>query len=61
MGFKSSNYTVYDDRKKGLIAAILASNKNDIITVLGKGREEYQEINGHKLFYSDIRVIEKYQ
>tara|TARA_S200000501_G_scaffold378888_1_gene444603 strand:- start:29743 stop:31188 length:1446 start_codon:yes stop_codon:yes gene_type:complete len=60
-GFKSSNYTVYNDRKKGLIAAILESNKNDIITVLGKGREEYQEINGNKLFYSDIKVIEEFQ
>ena len=30
----------------------------DILVVLGKGREDYQEINGKKINYSDIEIIE---
>ena len=34
--------------------------KDDILVVLGKGREDYQDIKGKKLEYSDIETIEKY-
>ena len=32
-----------------------------IIVVLGKGREEYQETKGKKVFYSDIQIIKEYK
>ncbi len=35
--------------------------KGDIVAVLGKGREEYQEINNQKIFYSDLNIIRDYQ
>ena len=33
---------------------------NDTLVVLGKGREDYQDIKGEKIEYSDIEIIEKY-
>lgn len=60
-GFTSSNYSVFSDRELGLVTAIEQAEKNDIIVVLGKGRETYQEISGKKEYYSDINIIEKYQ
>jgi UDP-N-acetylmuramyl tripeptide synthase len=32
----------------------------DIVAILGKGKEEYQEINGKKLYYSDVEIIMEY-
>ena len=34
--------------------------KNDVLVILGKGREEYQDVNGEKIFYSDIKIIEEF-
>ena len=41
--------------------ALKLAEKNDIVVLLGKGREEYQEIKGKKLFYSDYRIISKFR
>ena len=58
-GFKGSNYLLFDNREEGLKSALNKSEENDIIVVLGKGREEYQEIANEKIFYSDIDIIIK--
>jgi len=60
-GFTTDAYTVYADREKGLRDALAQSSKNDIVVVLGKGREEYQEISGQKEIYSDLKIIRDYQ
>ena len=59
-GFKKKNYSIYHSREKGLKAALELLRKNDIIAILGKGREEYQDIKGKKLYYSDLDVIRSY-
>ena len=59
-GFKGVSYSIYNERGKGLRSAIDGAIKNDIVLVLGKGREEYQEVNGEKLNYSDLLIIEEY-
>ena len=61
MGFKGSEYTIFYDRSLGLKAALGRAKKEDIIIVLGKGREQYQDIMGTKIFYSDIEIIKEYQ
>jgi UDP-N-acetylmuramoyl-L-alanyl-D-glutamate--2,6-diaminopimelate ligase len=38
--------------------AIKSLSSGDILVVLGKGREDYQEINGKKINYSDIEIIQ---
>jgi UDP-N-acetylmuramoyl-L-alanyl-D-glutamate--2,6-diaminopimelate ligase len=59
-GFKNNNFDVFTDREKGLRAALDMTVKNDIVIVLGKGREEYQEICGELISYSDINIINEY-
>ena len=59
-GFKFKNYEVYNNRKEGLENAIKDLGDNNILIVLGKGNEEYQEINGERIFHSDIKTIKKY-
>ena len=59
-GFIGSDYTVFDDRGTGLRTALGRAESNDIVAILGKGREEYQEIDGIKIFYSDVKIIEEY-
>ena len=59
-GFKKNNYDVFNDREKGLRAALDMTLSNDIAIILGKGREEYQEIDGELIPYSDIKIINEY-
>ena len=61
MGFKGSEYTIFCDRSLGLKAALGCAKDEDIVIVLGKGREQYQDIMGAKIFYSDIEIIKEYQ
>ena len=37
------------------------AKKGDIIAVLGKGNEEYQDIDGQHFFHSDKKIIMKMQ
>jgi len=35
-------------------------DQGDVVVVLGKGRENYQEIKGHKMPYSDWEIIREF-
>ena len=59
-GFKKKNYSIYNTREKGVKAALKLIKKNDIVAILGKGREEYQDIRGEKIYYSDLDAIRSY-
>jgi len=56
-GFNKKCYEIYDNRKVGLIDAIQLTKPGDIIAVLGKGNEEYQNIKGQLFFHSDKEII----
>ena len=56
-GFKKKCYKIFNDRKDGLINAFQMTNSGDIIAVLGKGNEEYQDIKGQLFFHSDKEII----
>jgi len=57
-GFKNKNlFTVIKDRKEAITHAIKISTDNDIIAILGKGHEDYQEINGVRSPFSDLEVV----
>ena len=60
-GFSYNNYSLFNDRRKGLEEAIINSKKNDIIVIFGKGREEYQDVGNGRIYYSDLKVIQDYQ
>ncbi len=59
-GFTKSNYEVFDDRGAALEKALQELREGDVVVVFGKGREEYQDIAGEKVFYSDINIIEQF-
>ena len=59
-GFSKDIYTVFDDREKGLLIALEHLDVDDILVIFGKGNEEFQEINGKKLYYSDRKIIESF-
>ena len=59
-GFSKDIYTVFDDREKGLLIALEHLDADDILVIFGKGNEEFQEINGKKLHYSDRKIIDSF-
>ena len=60
-GIKNKDYEVFDNRKAGIQAALNEAKYNDVIAILGKGREGYQDIGGRLLPHSDIETIKAYQ
>jgi len=59
-GFSSkSNYRQITDRKEAIEFAVKNSSGNDIIAILGKGHENYQEIKGVRHPFSDVSVIKE--
>ena len=56
-GFKGKNYEIILDRKKAIYSLMNKMDNKSILFVLGKGKENYQEINGEKNPYSDFDTI----
>ena len=51
------------DRKEAIyycLNKIAKSNKSNVLLIAGKGHEEYQEINGKRIPFSDKEVVESY-
>ena len=63
-GFRSeTSYKVILDRKEAIyycLNKIAKSNKSNVLLIAGKGHEEYQEINGKRIPFSDKEVVESY-
>lgn len=53
---KGNNYIVIPDRKEAIKYSIVNAQAGDVIMILGKGHEDYQEINGERYPF-DERVI----
>ena len=47
------------DRKKAIRKAVELASEGDIIAILGKGHEDYQEIKGVKYPFSDAQVVKE--
>jgi UDP-N-acetylmuramoyl-L-alanyl-D-glutamate--2,6-diaminopimelate ligase len=54
-----SNLIVEPDRKKAIKNGIDALKEDEILLILGKGHEEFQEIKGTKIPFNDQRVVEE--
>lgn len=52
-----NNYKIIVNRYKAIKKGIQKLSKNDILLVLGKGHEEYQEIKGKKTYFSDYDAV----
>lgn len=59
MAKSNGNYVVIPDREEAVAYALEHAEKGDMIILLGKGHEEYQEINGVKHHYSEREAIVK--
>jgi UDP-N-acetylmuramoyl-L-alanyl-D-glutamate--2,6-diaminopimelate ligase len=46
--------TVERDRAKAIALAISGAVAGDVVLIAGKGHENYQDINGRKLAFSDV-------
>ncbi|MES2811909.1 MAG: UDP-N-acetylmuramoyl-L-alanyl-D-glutamate--2,6-diaminopimelate ligase [Bacteroidota bacterium] len=61
-GISAENYKKYVsilDRKQAIKTACQMANKNDIILIAGKGHETYQEINGVRHDFDDMKIIKE--
>ncbi len=59
-GFFKENYEIELNREKAIISAINLMDENSILLVLGKGRDDYEEIGNEKLPHSDIGIIKSH-
>ncbi|WP_185878088.1 UDP-N-acetylmuramoyl-L-alanyl-D-glutamate--2,6-diaminopimelate ligase [Blattabacterium cuenoti] len=48
------------DRKTAIHYAIKLSNKGDIILIMGKGHENFQEINGINYPFNDMKIVKNF-
>ena len=54
-----ARYEVILDREKAIRRAFYITNVGDTVVVAGKGHEDYMDIKGKKIPYSDSAVLEK--
>ena len=50
---------ILPDRQQAICEAINESQPNDVILIAGKGHEDYQEINGSKIPFSDQEIVKQ--
>ena len=56
----SKNIVRITDRKSAIEYALSIAKPNDIVAILGKGAETYQEVKGVKIHFSDYEVVDNY-
>lgn len=60
MGFAGRNYKCIPDRTEAIIHAIGEMIEGDTVVIAGKGNEEYLEIKGKKIPYSDFDIAKRW-
>ncbi|MFT6068783.1 MAG: UDP-N-acetylmuramoyl-L-alanyl-D-glutamate--2,6-diaminopimelate ligase [Bacteriovoracaceae bacterium] len=58
-GLEKSNFLIEVDREKAIKIGLSRLGKDDVLIIAGKGHEEYQEVKGQKIFFSDFVVVEE--
>ncbi|MGZ8194556.1 MAG: UDP-N-acetylmuramoyl-L-alanyl-D-glutamate--2,6-diaminopimelate ligase [Methylosarcina sp.] len=56
-GCRTEKVKVIRDREKAIQTAIFQAQPDDYVVIAGKGHEQYQEINGIQLPFSDAQVV----
>jgi UDP-N-acetylmuramoyl-L-alanyl-D-glutamate--2,6-diaminopimelate ligase len=51
------DWTVELDRARAIEAALFDAREGDVVVIAGKGHEDYQETNGERVPFSDVRVV----
>ena len=60
MGFAGRNYKCIPDRTEAIIHAIGEMVEGDTVVIAGKGNEEYLEVKGRRIPYSDFDVARRW-
>ena len=55
-----ANYSVIQDRTEAINAALKEARPGDIVAVLGKGHEPYQEVMGERKPFSDMSIVDQF-
>jgi UDP-N-acetylmuramoyl-L-alanyl-D-glutamate--2,6-diaminopimelate ligase len=50
---------VVENRAEAIRTAVLSAVAGDVVLITGKGHEEFQEIGGEKIPFSDRREVER--
>ncbi len=58
-GVGASNYQIEVDRASAIYQAIDNARFGDIVLIAGKGHENFQEINGKKIPFSDAEILQQ--
>jgi len=56
-GVSGGSYQIEVDRALAIYQAIVNAHKGDIVLIAGKGHEQYQEIKGQKIPFSDADIV----
>ena len=56
-GITGSRYRRISDRSEAIRAAVSMLKQGDVLLVAGKGHEKFQEISGHKHYFSDRDIL----
>ncbi|MBC8214588.1 MAG: UDP-N-acetylmuramoyl-L-alanyl-D-glutamate--2,6-diaminopimelate ligase [Candidatus Marinimicrobia bacterium] len=59
-GFENTNHTIIHNRFEAINKAMTQMDNNTILLILGKGREDYEQIGDEKVFHSDIQTAENF-
>ena len=59
-GFTKADYSIIHNRVDAIEKALHRMNENSILLVLGKGHDDYEEINGQKHPHSDSKTISEF-
>ncbi|MCQ2556341.1 MAG: UDP-N-acetylmuramoyl-L-alanyl-D-glutamate--2,6-diaminopimelate ligase, partial [Clostridia bacterium] len=59
-GNDASKFIRITERKSAIEYALSIAKENDVVAILGKGAETYQEICGVKVPFSDYEVVDNY-
>jgi UDP-N-acetylmuramoyl-L-alanyl-D-glutamate--2,6-diaminopimelate ligase len=49
-----ANVVVEADREKAIYFAVESAKSNDVLLLAGKGHEDYQEVKGERIYFSDV-------
>ncbi|MBQ6857321.1 MAG: UDP-N-acetylmuramoyl-L-alanyl-D-glutamate--2,6-diaminopimelate ligase, partial [Lachnospiraceae bacterium] len=53
------SYIVIPDRREAIFSAIHNAKEGDMVAIIGKGHEDYQEIEGVRHHFKDREVVEE--
>ena len=59
-GIESKKMIRIAERKSAIEYALSIAKENDVVLILGKGAENYQEIKGVKHYFSDYEAVDNY-